>query len=387
MSSQGTIAIGGSVAQKPRQAGHTWQFLQYMLGFRELGWDVLLIDRLEEAMCRDANDNPCACLDSENVRYLVEVMRDFGLEGSYSLLLDDGEVIGVPRRELIERVRSSAVLINFMGFIEDEEVLSAAPRRVFLDTDPGFGQMWRDLGWADLFSGHDVHLTIAERIHEADCEIPACGIDWRTMHQPVSLSAWPAIDGSPDGPFTTIGSWRGPYDPIEYRGKRYGLRVHEFRKFVDVPSRVEPDFEVALDIDTAEAEEVENLEAGGWRVADPRPVGDTPASYREYLQRSAGEFMVAKGIYVDSRSGWFSERSINYLASGRPVLAQDTALADLYPIGEGLLTYTTPDDAVEGVNEIMSDYERHASAARAIAEEFFDSRRVLPRMLSEMGVG
>ncbi len=386
MTARGTIAIAGSVAQKPRQAGHTWQFLQYLLGFRRLGWDVLLLDRLEPAMCVDREGRPVACERSENLRYLVETMADFGLQDAYSVQLDAGRTVGLPRDAVLERLRSSAVLLNVMGFLDDEELLAAAPLRAFVDTDPGFGQMWRDLGWADLFGGHDVHLTIAERIGEPDCAIPTCGIDWVRFHQPVVLDCWPAHDDGAGGAFTSIGSWRGPYDPIDHGGIRYGLRAHEFRRFADVPRRASGTFEVALDIDPVETSDLERLAAGGWRVVDPRPVGRTPATYRDYVRGSRGEFLVAKGMYVATRSGWFSERSICYLAAGRPVIAQDTGLDGLYPLGRGLLAYSTPEEAVACVEEVTADYARHSRAARELAAEHFDSDRVLPDLLDKVGV-
>jgi hypothetical protein len=379
-----TVALAGSVAQKPHQAGHTWQFLQYLLGLRRLGWDVLFIDRLEADMCTDRNGRPCPVERSVNLRYLAGVMRHFGLEGAWTLL-HDGQSFGIGRREVLARVRRSALLVNVMGFLDDDEILAAAPRRVFLDTDPGFGQMWHALGLADLFAGHDDHVTIAENIGRPDCRIPTCEIDWLTTKQPVLLDEW-RPDGSPGDTFTSVGAWRGPYAPIAYEGTTYGLRVHEFRRFAALPSRADARFEVALDIDSAETHDLDLLRENGWSLVDPQTVAWSPEAYRGYVQRSLGEIMVAKGIYVQTRSGWFSERSECYLASGRPVLAQDTGLEGLVRTGEGLITYSTLEEAVTGAEEIAGDPQRHMRAAREIAEEFFDSDRVLSRLLCSLGV-
>ena len=148
------IVIAGSLAQKPRQGGHTWQFLNYLLGFKQLGWDVLFVDRIEPAMCVGASGEAVKFEDSVNLEYFIRIMRGFGLEDHFSLIYNKGEqVIGIPRAELIERTRTAAAVINVMGFLDDEEILAAAQRRVFLDTDPGFGQMWCDLGLANLFTG------------------------------------------------------------------------------------------------------------------------------------------------------------------------------------------------------------------------------------------
>ena len=373
MKTQGRLTVAGSIAQKPHQAGHSWQFLQYLLGFRRLGWDVLFLDRLEGAD------------DAVGLRYLTDLMSEFDLAESWSVVLDDGGHAGLARDRVLEHVRDSDLLLNVMGFLTDEEILGAARQRVFLDTDPGFGQMWRALGLADVFDGHDRHVTIGERIGSGDCTVPTCGLDWITTPQPVVLEEWPAAPPPAGEGFTTVARWRGAYGPIDYDGRRYGLRVHEFRKFADLPRMTDAHFELALDIHPDETADLDLLGDRGWDLVDPRQVGATAGAYRGYIEGSAAEFMVAKGMYVESRSGWFSERSICYLAAGRPVLAQDTGLADLYPAGEGLLVFSTLEEAVEGVEELRSDYRRHARAAREIAVEHFDSDKVLDRLLGRLG--
>ena len=381
-----TIIVAGSLAQRPHIGGHTWVFLQYLLGFRRLGWDVLFVDRLEPEMCVDADGEPTGLRSSVNLSYLAEVMERFGLGERWSLLYDGGsEVAGRSRAEVVDMARRSALLLNVMGFLDDEEILAAAPMRAFLDIDPGFGQIWQELGLHQTFQGHDRYVTIGERIGAADCRVPTCGIDWVTTKPPVELSEWP-VQAERGSAFTTVASWRGAFGPLEYEGRTYGLRVHEFRRFFELPDRTSARFEVALDIDDAEVDDLAQLEANGWKLVDPREVAGDPWRYREYVQRSAAELMVAKNLYVDTRNGWFSDRSACYLASGRPVLAQDTGLDGLVPSGEGLLTFSTLEEAVAGVEEITGDYERHSRAARAIAEEHFAAERVLPRLLEKLGV-
>ena len=377
--------VAGSMAQRPGYGGHAWVFLQYLLGFRRLGHDVLFVDRLEPEMCVDESGQQCSPERSVNLRYLVDVLREFDLEGSFALLYDRGRrVVGMSRAELLERTRTSTMLLNVMGYLDDPEVLGQAPCRVLLDIDPGFGQMWQDLGLHALFQGHDRYVTIGENIGRPDCTIPTCGLDWITTPQPVVLDRWPA-QPSGRGRFTTIASWRGPFAPVEYDGSTYGLRVHEFRRFLGLPGLAGREFEVALDIHEADRADVEALRNAGWQLTDPTSVAGTPSAYRRYVQASGAEFMVAKNMYVRSRSGWVSDRSICYLASGRPALAQDTGLADRYPLGAGLVTYTTLEEAAAGVEEICGNRRRHARAARDLAEEHFDSDKVLSRLLSRVG--
>jgi hypothetical protein len=382
-----TIVVAGALAQKPGFGGHTWQYLQYLLGFRRLGWEVLFLDQLEPEMCVDAKGEPCPLEQSVNLRYLAEVMDGFGLHDNYALIYNRGECfVGLARAQVLERVRNAAFLLNVMGHLTDEAVLSQVPRRVFLDTDPGFGQMWSALGFTNLFTNHDVYVTIGENIGQPGCTIPTCGIDWITTPQPVVLDDWPLATAADSGWITSIGSWRGAYGPVEYQDKTYGLRVHEFRKFIELPKRSGKPLQLALQVHPAETADLERLHANGWSLVMPADVASDPWVYRRYIQQSRAELMVAKNMYVQSHSGWFSERSMCYLASGKPVLAQDTGIRSHYPAGEGLLTFTTLDEALEGIEALTRDYSRHSRAARELAEEYFDSDKVLTRLLGKVGV-
>jgi hypothetical protein len=382
------IVIAGSVAQRITNGGHAWVFLQYLLGFRRLGFDVLFLDRLEPDMCVDHARRPCGGIEgSFNHSWLRMVLADFGLHDSYALFYDRGrQVLGPRSREqVLQHVGESEFLFNVMGFFDDAQVLARARRRVFLDIDPGFPQMWKALGLSDIFTGHDAHVTIGQNVGKSGCEVPTCGINWITTPQPVVLEHWPVMRQE-NGPITAIASWRGPFGPIEFNGKTYGLRVHEFRKFAALPTRSDARFEIALDIGESEGKDIELLGTNGWTFTDPLWVARDPQAYREYIQGSAAEFMVAKNMYVATRGGWFSDRTICYLASGKPALVQDTGLAELYPCGEGLITFGTLNEAVGGVEAIRRDYPKHAAAARRIAEEYFDSDKVLANLLAKLGV-
>lgn len=380
---KGCIVIAGSLAQRPFHGGHTWVFLQYLLGLRKLGWRVLFLDELQDGMGVDEAAQPCALADSLNVRRFVEIMHAFGLGDSFALNAG-GQWLGLDRASVLTAVRESAFLLNVMGFLRDEEILAAAPRRVFLDIDPGFGQMWLALGLSDIFAGHDDFVTIGENIGAPGCTVPACGLSWITTPQPVVLGEWPA-QTTPGAAFTSVASWRGPFGPIEYEGKSYGLRVHEFRKFIELPRRADGvPFEVAMDIHAAEVRDLDALRANGWTLRDPVAAAGEPWSYRRTVQGSRAEFMVAKNLYVETRGGWFSDRSICYLASGRPVLAQRTGWRA--PEGCGLLGFSTLAEAAAGVAEITRNYAAHARAARLVAEECFDSDKVLAALLRKLNV-
>jgi len=201
------------------------------------------------------------------------------------------------------------------------------------------------------------------------------------------LDEWPTAPAADDGRFTTIASWRNPFGRLEYAGRTYGIKLDEFRKLIELPKRSSNRFELALDIHQAERPDLELLRRNGWDIADPRAVAATPEAFRGYVQGSGAEFSVAQGVYVETASGWFSDRTARYLASGKPTLVQDTGFGTVLPVGEGIVPFRTMDEALAGADSIVADHDRHARGARAIAEQHFDSDIVLGRFLEDAGVG
>ena len=321
---------------------------------------------------------------SQNTRFFDSVAEGLASKGVKAVLLH-----GTVQDELAafraHRQEDAELFVNVAGFLPHRFLDLSPTPRVLLDIDPGFPQMWKELSLTDIFQGHEAFVTIGENIGQPGCEIPTCGLDWITTKQPIVLDEWPKQDG-PGHAWTSVASWRGGYGPVDYKGKRYGLRVHEFRKFVELPKITGRTFRLALDIHPDEVNDLALLEKNGWELLDPKEVAGDPWSYRSFVQSSRAEFGVAKNMYVETKGGWFSDRSICYLASGRPVLVQDTGIRDLYPTGEGLLVYSTLEEAAAGVEEIERNYAKHARAARAIAEEFFDSDKVLSRLLEKLEI-
>jgi hypothetical protein len=201
----------------------------------------------------------------------------------------------------------------------------------------------------------------------------------------VVLDQWPVANQPTKRGCSTIASWRGAYGRLEFGGRTFGQKAHEFRKFIELPRRADQHFEIALDIHAAEQNDIALLEEHGWQLSDPAEIA-SPDAYQTYIHTSTAEFSVAQGIYVETGSGWFSDRTACYLASGRPALVQDTGFSRELPVGEGLLTFRSLHEAVEGAHQIMANYPRHRRAARDIAEQFFSSDRVLGRILDESGV-
>lgn len=244
--------------------------------------------------------------------------------------------------------------------------------------------MWNALGLADVFQGHDDFVTIGENIGESGCRIPTCDLKWTTTPQPVVLDLWPARP-STGRAVTSVATWRGAYAPVEYNGQIFGLRAHELRRFAALPIASRLPLHLALAIHSDDSADRELLETSGWTLLDPGTVAGDPWSYREFIGGSAGELMVAKNMYVRAHSGWVSDRSLCYLSTGRPVVAQDTGFSSRYPTGCGLVSFTTFDEAVGALEQVAAEPVKHGQAARELGEAYFDSDIVLGRLLAALG--
>jgi len=214
--------------------------------------------------------------------------------------------------------------------------------------------------------------------------VPTCGISWLKTLQPVVLDKWPVVGHADEQAFTTVGHWRG-YGSIKYRGMLYGQKAHSLRPFFALPSLTSETIRLALAIHPDETADLAALNKHGWLLLDPAEVADTPSKYRSFIQHSKAELGIAKSGYVLSRCGWFSDRSVCYLASGRQVIAQDTGFTDHLPTGTGLFAFSDIGQLLHAIHQVKVDYLHQAVQARALAEEYFDSGKVLPRFLDLVG--
>ena len=375
------VVVSGMVASVPNRGGATWAVLQYLLGLQQLGRDVHLIEEIAPGMLTPAGTS---LEQSDNARYFAAVTRAFALERHATLLLSGTEeTVGLPYCELTRLCSRADMLVNLSGALTDPELMSRPPLRLYVDLDPAFTQLWASDGVEMRFAGHTHFATVGLELGTLACAVPTCGIDWIHTLPPVVLSLWCPLAEAPRRDWTTVAHWRG-YGSIERDGVSYGQKAHSFRPLFPLPPRTGDRFEVALDIHPAEQADLRALKANGWRLVDPIDVAGDPVRYRRFVQESAAEVGIAKSGYVVSRSGWFSDRSACYLASGRPVLAQDTGFGAHLPTGMGLLAFRDLDEAADAVAAVRSEYTAHSRAARRIAVEYLDSNRVLPRLLSEV---
>jgi hypothetical protein len=374
-----SIMVSGMVAGMPGQGGATWAILQYLLGLRQLGHSVLLVEPVTLPAGAALADSPAA-------KYCAEVMTAADLDGQWALL-EAGSANTVGRRydEVVRFARAADVLLNVSGMLTDQSLLDAVPVRAYLDLDPAFNQLWQDVEGIDMrFDGHTHFVTVGLSVGSEACAVPTCGRQWITTVPPVVLDQWPFAGDVVHDALTTVANFRG-YGSVERDGVRYGQKVHSLRPLVGLPRRTPERFLLALSIHPDEERDLHALCTNGWELVDPAAVVGTPDAYRSFLQGSKGEFGLAKSGYVLSGSGWFSDRSACYLASGRPVVAQDTGFSAHLPTGEGLFAFAGVEDVLAAVEELNGGYEVHRKAARALAEEYFNSDRVLDRLLGQLG--
>jgi len=356
--------------------GQCWHHLQYLVGFRLLGHEVVFC---EEYGWPDSCYDPARDVMTADPRYGVAFTQDLldrhGLGDRWCYLAENGTAYGMPRERLAEFCRACDLHVNLSNVNWIPE-LEHCRRRVLVDTDPVFTQIGAH-GLGKPASWYHALFTYGENVHQAGCDMPTGGVRWLPTRQPVALDLWPVEKGDPSAALTTVLNLASGGD-AEYEGRVYGGKNRELARFLDLPGRTGELMELAVGVPLATRE---RLLAGGWRLADPLEVTRTPWSYQRYLRASRGEFSIAKHAYVSTRCGWFSDRSSGYLASGRPVIVQDTGFSRFLPCGTGLLPFETPGEAVAAIRRVREDYDTQCAAARHIAEEFFDARRVLTDLL------
>jgi len=372
-----TIIIAGTIGRSGL-GGQAWATLQYLLGLRALGHEVVYLEDCgrsswvyvwEKEDWTHELDYPAA--------YVHASLEPFGL-GDCWIYRDNYRSLGLPLEKFLDFCsRADLLIMRAAPFWNWRQEYERPRRRAFIDVDPGFTQIAianGDAGLAEGIARAEQRFTYAERFGAKDCAIPAAGGPWLKTRPPIFLPEWPVADAVATH-FTSVMRWQG-FKEVVHQGIRYGQRDKEFPRYFDLPRRTPQKFLIAQ-----MGVKPELLAQHGWEVALGEVISRTPQSYREFIQRSRAEFSVPKNGYVAMRGGWFSDRSVCYLASGRPVVIEDTGLADWLPIGEGLLTFNDPDSALRCVETVNLDYEPHRQAARRVAEEHFATDKVLPALL------
>lgn len=379
MNSRLRIIVTGLIAQYPL-GGVTWDYIQYVLGLKRLRHDVYYIEDtglwpynpVEGGLAKDC---------TFNVKYIAGIMSRFGLTDKWAYRFPwQSQWFGMKESKRLEIIKSADLLINISGSLEKPQNYRQVSNLAFIDSDPMFTQIKLAEGntyFREQVDMHDIQFTFGEYL---SAKVPETGHHWHPTRQPVLLSEWASYKAQRNV-FTTVMNWTS-YKDLKYKGQTYGQKNVEFLRFLELPRKVSPIIlEVATNVGKTRHTPFELLSHKGWRVVDPLKVCPDLDSYRHYIGCSKAEWSIAKNGYVQGQTGWFSCRSACYLAAGRPVVVQDTGFSSVLPVSEGILSFITIEEAANAIHEVETDYERHAKAAREIAEEYFDSDKVLTQMI------
>jgi len=357
--------------------GMQWLNLHYLAGLRALGFEVFWLDVLGSPK-KTAKHSP-----AEMVEGFRAQCEQFELDEHWAVLYDGRETFGMKERQVRQLCGDCALLINLCGALKDEDLLGRAKRRAYFDLDPGFTQIWAH-EWDMGLSKHNLFFTVGLNIGRPEFTIPLRGVDWQTFTPPVALEYWPAQTDASAEKFTTVGQWRGQYGV--WNNEMYGPKSDEFLRFAELPRKTTQPIELALLIHEFEIDDIATLRGNNWGLTNPHEVAAGRDGIRSYIQRSRAEFSVAKHGYVKSRSGWLSDRTVCYLASGRPALVQETGLSSHLTTGKGLVTFSTLEEAVRGIESINADYAGHSAAARKLAEDRLAAPKVMQSILERAKV-
>jgi hypothetical protein len=374
------IIVLGYVVRYPL-GGMVWSNLHYLMGLLRLGHDVWYVE--------DSGDYP-SCYDPS--RFLTDANPGYGLDFAKKVFDKIGlggrwafhdshtsRWLGESADKMLEICSDADVVLNLACSNPLRPWLQQIPVRAYVDEDPAFTQIRRliDPAKRKIADQHNVFFSFGENIERASAKLPFDGIHWRATRQPIVTELFPSSSAGLDAKLTTVMQWRS-YPPVEYDGIKYGVKAEAFEPFMDLPQQVGPIFELAIGSSDAPRTE---LREKGWALRDPMVTTKDPWTYEDFIRGSRAEFGIAKHGYIISNSGWFSERSCCYLAFGRPVLAQESGFSEWMNTGEGVLPFSSPDEAVAAIDALNSRYEVHCRVAREIAREYFDYRQVLPRFL------
>jgi hypothetical protein len=370
-------------------AGVVWQLLHHLVGFERLGCDVYYLED-NGAYVYDPEKQTLVADAHRNLQLVGTVLDRFGFRGRWGFLDPVSQnYVGMNKSQCAALLREADAVINLCGASYPREEHLANKCLVYVETDPGILQVKLDCGDPEaltLAAAHKLFFTYGYNIGESDCLLPTAGIEWHRARPPVLLDEWHEGIGSDEpAALTTIGSWHNKGNDVVIGGDKFfwSKRVN-FVKLLEVAHRANQPIELAIGIDSSP--DYERAVRGGFTVKCPVPLSLNIESYRTYISASRGEFTVAKDLYARTRSGWFSDRSVCYLAAGRPVITQRTGFEKYLPAGEGLIVFDGPEEAIEAIKEVNRDYRRHTRAAREIAVEYFDALKLLDAMAETVGL-
>ncbi|MEO5579104.1 MAG: hypothetical protein ABIR58_00485 [Gemmatimonadaceae bacterium] len=379
------IVLGAYMVRYPL-GGVLSSSLQWIVGLQQLGHEIYVAEKSGYA---DSCYDPSLDVMSDDCAFgtsaLNELLARFGLQDNWCYAAADGVYHGMSCKRIEEVFRTADMFIDRGSHGAWLPEAEHSGLRVLIDGEPGKTQMKmaNRLAAGELLPTYDAYFTVGRNVGTTLSTAPTAGCAWRPLFHPVVVDLYPQTGApSPDAPFSTVMNWQS-HEPVLFDGTTYGQKDVEFEKFAGLPSLTSAQVELAL---AGAAAPVTRLRELGWSVRDAHEVTKTFDSYRTYIQKSRGEFSICKHVFAAANTGWFSDRSAAYLASGRPVVMEETGFSSHLPCGEGLFAFRTVEEAASSIGEIMSDYPRHSTAAHAIASEYLDARVVIGDLLRDLGI-
>jgi len=356
----------------PKGGGHFWVYLQWALGLRSLGCDVVWLEQIDPTQPADAI--------SRDVEAIRKRLAFWNFDSNLALTTPDGSPLPGNRHltlDLDAAVRAD-LLINLWHSLP-AAVVQRFRRTALVDTDPGLLQTWMTEGSVSV-APHDCYFTIGETVGARSARFPDCGLRWLYTPPPIFLPEWPALPVNGATTYTTVAHWWG--GTFAHNGTTFWNEKRvAFLDYLELPARTRVQLEAAVCLVDHFDEFQRLMEPKGWRLRQAWDVTSTPQDYRAYVQQSRGEFSCAKPAYVALETAWVSDRTLCYLASGRPAIVQHTGPSRLLPDGEGLFRFRTLEEAAAALMRAEADYDRHARLARALVAEHFDAERVVAHVL------
>jgi len=371
-----------NVATFPEGGGHFWVYLQYVLSLRQAGCDVYW---LEAFRSKGRAEREAAALATFRERTDAWGLRDkrilYFTHAKEPMAEAPTEFLDMPRAEAEAVFDRADLLLNFHYAISPR-LLARFRRTALVDIDPGLTQFWMSRNQLAI-PRHDLYFTTGETVGTPAARFPDCGLPWIRIRPPVCLESWPDTFDPRCETFTTVSIWDSSDWIVDAEETYENTKRVAFLEYADLPRLTEQPLELALFLRTErDLADRRDLESRGWRIRHSREIASTPAAYQSYLQQSRGEFSCAKRSCMKFQNAWVSDRTLCYLASGKPVVVQNTGPSAFLPNGEGMFRFSTPKEAAKAIATINSDYEKHSRAARRIAKTFFDARQVATELLA-----
>src|SRR5262245_4459036 len=364
------VCLAANTLEYPEGGGHLWVYLNWALGLRALGCRVIWLEAV-------ASGTPIAEVNRLSASLKGRLER-YGLADCLALCAASGGPLDPGTSGAI--TDTGADLLLSLRYDLHPEVVRRFRRTALIDIDPGLLQIWLAGGQINI-AQYDIYFTIGETVGRPGARFPDAGRQWQYTPPCVALTAWQPCPSLPQAPFSTISHWYEDEwvegaDGYYRNDKRSG-----FEPFLDLPRHTTQPLELALCLADDEQDDRRMLEDRGWRVRHAYSVSSTPGDYQRYIQEARGEFSCVKPSCVRLANAWVSDRSLCYLASGKPVVCEHTGPSRILPDADGFFRFRNLDEAARCLETAAADYERHSRQARALAEEFFDARKVAKRVL------